>query len=143
MTRIAGVDLPEGKRIDISLTYLYGIGRKNVLPILKEASIEGGRRMSTLSEEEVNRLAKIIEKNYMVEGDLRRAVGDSIKRLIDVRSYRGMRHSKRLPSRGQRTRTNARTKRGKRMTVGALKKEDRAKVEDTKTPAQAETKEKK
>lgn len=143
MTRIAGVDLPEGKRVDIALTYLYGIGRRNVLPILKEAGIEGGKRLSTLSEEEVNRLAKIIEKNYMVEGDLRRAVGDSIKRLIDVRSYRGMRHSKRLPSRGQRTRTNARTKRGKRMTVGALKKEDRAKVEETKAPAQSETKEEK
>lgn len=134
MARIAGVDLPDEKRIDIGLTYLYGIGRSNVVPILKEANIEAGRRMKTLNEEEVNRLAKIIEKNYTVEGELRRSVAENIKRLSEIRSYRGTRHAKKLPSRGQRTRTNARTKRGKRITVGALKKEDRARVEDTKAP---------
>ncbi len=140
MTRIAGVDLPDEKRIDIGLTYLYGIGRRNVVPVLKEAGIDAARRMKTLTEEEINHLAKIIEKNYSVEGDLRRSVADSIKRLIEIRSYRGIRHSRRLPVRGQRTRTNARTKRGKRMTVGALKKEDRARTEETKAPAQEEKK---
>jgi len=132
MIRIAGVDLPDEKRVDIALTYLYGVGRNNVVPILKEAKIDAGRRLKTLNEEEVNRLAKIVEKNYSVEGDLRRSVSESIKRLIDIRSYRGTRHTKKLPARGQRTRTNARTKRGKRMTVGALKKEDRARTEETK-----------
>ncbi|EKD24417.1 MAG: hypothetical protein ACD_81C00024G0002 [uncultured bacterium] len=132
MIRIAGVDLPDEKRVDIALTYLYGVGRSNVVPILKEAKIDAGRRLKTLNEEEVNRLAKIVEKNYSVEGDLRRSVSESIKRLIDIRSYRGTRHTKKLPARGQRTRTNARTKRGKRMTVGALKKEDRARTEETK-----------
>lgn len=132
MIRIAGVDLPNEKRVDIALTYLYGVGRSNVVPILKEANIDAGRRLNTLNEEEVNRLAKIIEKNYTVEGDLRRSVAENIKRLSDIRSYRGLRHARRLPVRGQRTRTNARTKRGKRMTVGALKKEDRAKVEEPK-----------
>lgn len=132
MIRIAGVDLPNEKRVDIALTYLYGVGRSNVVPILKEANIDAGRRLKTLNEEEVNRLAKIIEKNYTVEGDLRRAVTENIKRLGDIRSYRGIRHTRKLPVRGQRTRTNARTKRGKRMTVGALKKEDRAKVEEPK-----------
>lgn len=137
MVRIAGVDLSDEKRIDIALTYLYGIGRSNVVPILKEANIDAGRRMKSLSEGEVNRLAKIVEKNYTIEGDLRRSVAENIKRLAEIRSYRGMRHTKKLPVRGQRTRTNARTKRGKRMTVGALKKEDRARVEETKTPVQA------
>lgn len=132
MIRIAGVDLPNEKRVDIALTHLYGVGRSNVVPILKEANIDAGRRLKTLNEEEVNRLAKIIEKNYTVEGDLRRAVTENIKRLGDIRSYRGIRHTRKLPVRGQRTRTNARTKRGKRMTVGALKKEDRAKVEEPK-----------
>ncbi len=132
MARISGVDLPNEKRLDIALTYLYGIGRSNVVGILKKAELDGSRRFKTLTDDEVSKLTKIIEKEAMVEGDLRRAVGNNIKRLIDIKSYRGMRHSRRLPSRGQRTRTNARTKRGKRMTVGALKKEDRAKQE---TPA--------
>lgn len=132
MVRIAGVDVPDEKRIDIALTYIYGIGRNNVAPILKEAHIEPGKRTKTLTEEEVNRLAKIIEKTLTVEGDLRRTVAENIKRLSDIRSYRGLRHVRKLPVRGQRTRTNARTKRGKRMTIGALKKEDRAKVEEVK-----------
>ncbi len=137
MIRIAGVDLPEEKRVDIALTYLYGIGRSNVVPILQEANIDAGRRLKTLTEEEVNRVSKLIEKKYLVEGDLRRQVQDNIKRLGEIRSYRGIRHIKKLPVRGQRTRSNARTKRGKRMTVGALKKEDRMRTEDTKSPAPA------
>lgn len=134
MARISGVDLPNEKRLDIALTYLYGVGRSNVKLILKKADLDPTRRFKTLTDDEVSKLTKIIEKDTMVEGDLRRAVGDSIKRLIEIKSYRGMRHAHRLPSRGQRTRTNARTKRGKRMTVGALKKEDRAKTE-TAAPA--------
>lgn len=129
MARISGVDLPNEKRLDIALTYLYGVGRTNVYTILKKAQLDPSRRFKTLSDDEVNKLAKIIEKETAVEGDLRRVVGDNIKRLIEIKSYRGMRHVRRLPSRGQRTRTNARTKRGKRMTVGALKKEDRVKAE--------------
>ncbi len=134
MARISGVDLPNEKRLDIALTYLFGVGRSNVVGILKKAELDPARRFKTLSDDEVSKLTKIIEKDTQVEGDLRRAIGDNIKRLIDIKAYRGMRHAHRLPSRGQRTRTNARTKRGKRMTVGALKKEDRAKTE-TAAPA--------
>lgn len=133
MARIAGVELPDEKRLDIALTYLYGIGRSNVLPILTETGLSGSRRVKTLSDEEVNRIAKVIEKGYVVEGDLRKQISDTIKRLIEIKSYRGMRHVRKLPVRGQRTRSNARTKRGKRMTIGALKKEDRAKTETGKT----------
>ena len=127
MARISGVDLPNEKRLDIALTYLYGIGRSNVVGILVKAELDGSRKFKSLTDDEVNKLTKMLEKWTMVEGDLRRAVGNNIKRLIDIKSYRGIRHARKLPSRGQRTRTNARTKRGKRMTVGALKKEDRAK----------------
>lgn len=134
MVRIAGIDLPNEKRLDIALTYLYGIGRQNVKAVLVKAQLDPAKRLKTLTDDEVSRLAKIIEKDVMVEGDLRRSVGNSIKRLVEIKSYRGMRHAHRLPGRGQRTRTNARTKRGKRMTVGALKKEDRAKTE-TAAPA--------
>lgn len=133
MVRISGVDLPNEKRLDIALTYLYGIGRANVVRVIEIAQLDPSRRLKSLTDDEVSKLAKIIEKEFMVEGDLRRNIGDSVKRLIEIKSYRGMRHSHRLPSRGQRTRTNARTKRGKRMTVGALKKEDRAKQETTTT----------
>ncbi|MCX6791700.1 MAG: 30S ribosomal protein S13 [Candidatus Gottesmanbacteria bacterium] len=135
MARIAGVDLPNDKRLDIALTYLYGVGRSNVVKVLKEAQMEGSRRVKTLTDEEVNKIAKILEKGYAVEGDLRKAVSDNIKRLIEIRSYRGSRHVKKLPSRGQRTRSNARTKRGKRMTIGAMKKDDRIKT-DTAAPAE-------
>lgn len=132
MVRISGIDLPSEKRLDISLTYLYGIGRSNVKGILEKAKLDPSRRMKTLTDEEVSKLTKLIEKEAVVEGDLRRAIGESIKRLVEIKSYRGTRHSKRLPLRGQRTRTNARTRRGKRMTVGALKKEDRAKLDTAK-----------
>lgn len=134
MARISGVDLPNEKRLDIALTYLYGVGRTNVVAILKKAELDPSRRFKTLTDDEVSKLTKIIEKETAVEGDLRRAVGDNIKRLIEIKAYRGIRHARRLPSRGQRTRTNARTKRGKRLTVGALKKDDRAKA-DAAAPA--------
>jgi small subunit ribosomal protein S13 len=129
MARISGVDLNENKRLDIALTYIYGIGRSNVIKILEAAQIPSERRVKTLTDEEVNKISKIIEKGYTVEGDLRRQVHDNIKRLIEIRSYRGIRHSKSLPVRGQRTRSNARTKRGKRVTIGAQKKDDRTKTD--------------
>lgn len=128
MVRIAGVDLPNEKRLDIGLTYIYGVGRTNVQSILRDADIGADRRVKTLTDEESSKIAKIIEKSYEVEGDLRRKVAENIKRLKDIGSYRGTRHAKGLPSRGQRTRSNARTKRGKRVTIGAMKKDDRAKV---------------
>ena len=135
MARIAGVDIPNEKRLDISLTYIYGIGRSNVAGVLKEVQIPADRRVNTLTDEEISKISKVIEKNFTVEGDLRRQIQDNIKRLIEIRSYRGMRHAKNLPSRGQRTRSNARTKRGKRVTIGAMKKDDRVKLDATKTPA--------
>lgn len=133
MARIAGVDLPKEKRLDIALTYIYGIGRTNVQKVLKEVQLPPEKRVNTLTDEEVGRLSKVIEKGFTVEGDLRRQVQDNIKRLIEIHSYRGSRHAKSLPSRGQRTRSNARTKRGKRVTIGAMKKDDRVKL-DTKAP---------
>lgn len=139
MVRIVGVDLPNEKRLDIALTYIYGIGRTNVAMVLKDANLEASKRVSTLTDEESNRIAKAIEKKITVEGDLRRQIGDNIKRLREIGSYRGTRHSKNLPSRGQRTRSNARTKRGKRVTIGAMKKDDRVKLTDT-TAAKPEEK---
>ncbi|MBI2036602.1 30S ribosomal protein S13 [Candidatus Microgenomates bacterium] len=120
--RILGVTIPDQKRIDIALTYLYGVGRSNVKGILEEANIDFAKKSSVMSEEEINRIQKALEK-YKIEGDLRSEVQGNIKRLKDVGSYRGMRHSHNLPVRGQRTRSNARTKRGKRVTIGAIKKE--------------------
>ena len=137
MARIAGVDLPTDKRLDIALTYLYGVGRSNVVKVLAEAQMDGARRVKTLTDEEVNKIAKILEKGYAVEGDLRKEVSDNIKRLIEIRSYRGLRHVKKLPVRGQRTRSNARTKRGKRMTIGAMKKDDRIKTDTAAAPTAA------
>ena len=136
MARIAGIDLPVEKRTDIALTYLYGIGRSNVKGVLEVAKVDGAKRVKELSEDELNRLQKVIEKNYRVEGDLRREVADNIKRLKEIGTYRGIRHIKKLPVRGQRTRSNARTKRGKRVTIGAMKKDDRGKL-DTGVPAAA------
>lgn len=132
MVRIAGVDLPNEKRLDIALTYIYGIGRTNVRVVLEKADLDASRRLKTLTDDEVSKLTKILDKEFAVEGNLRKILGDNMKRLMEIKSYRGVRHSKRLPARGQRTRSNARTKRGKRMTVGALKKEDRVK-QDTST----------
>ena len=120
--RISGVNLPDGKRIDIGLSYLYGIGRKNVVNILKRAEVDASTRIKALTEDEQRRISKILEE-YKIEGDLRVEVQNNIKRLREVGSYRGVRHAKNLPVRGQRTKSNARTKRGKRVTIGAIKKE--------------------
>lgn len=131
MPRITGVEIPQNKRTEIALTYLYGIGRKNVGQILKLANVDGNKRAKDLTGDEILRLQKAIE-TLPTEGALRKIVTENIKRLRQIGTYRGMRHAHRLPSRGQRTRHNARTKRGKRMTVGALKKEEVAKTEEVK-----------
>ncbi len=119
MPRIAGVDLPKEKKIGVSLGYLYGIGRSNALKILQQAGIKPDVRAKSLTDDEVNRIATIIQKDYRVEGALRREVQTNIKRLMDIQSYRGIRHKRGLPVRGQRTRTNARTRKGPRKTIGA------------------------
>ncbi len=121
MVRIAGVDLNNDKRIDIALTKLYGLGRSNVYPLLEKAGVEAAKRVKDLSEEEVNRVQRAVD-GVKVEGDLRSEVHANITTLKQIGSYRGSRHSHNLPVRGQRTRSNARTKRGKRMTIGAIKK---------------------
>lgn len=118
MARIAGVDLPRDKRVEIALTYIYGIGRSTSKKILEKTGVNPNTRVRDLTEDEVNRLKDEIEKNYKVEGDLRREVAMNIKRLIDIGCYRGLRHRRGLPVRGQRTRTNARTRKGPRKTVG-------------------------
>jgi len=125
--RIAGYNLQDGKRIDIGLTYIYGIGRRNVVDILSKAEVDAAKRVNSLSEDEQKRIQKVLE-GYKLEGDLRAEISSNIKRLKEVVSYRGSRHSKNLPVRGQRTRSNARTKRGKRVTIGAIKKEDAVKT---------------
>jgi len=135
MARISGVDIPSNKRLDIALTYIYGIGRTNVKAVLTSANIDASRRVSTLTDEEVSHLAKIIEKTCTVEGNLRQLIASNIKRLREINAYRGVRHMRKLPSRGQRTRSNGRTQRGRRLTVGAMKKDDRAKVEAATTAA--------
>ena len=110
MARIAGIDLPKEKRIEIALTYIYGIGRPLSNKILKQAGVNPDIRAKDMKEEEISRIAAIIQKEYKVEGDLRRDISQNIKRLIDIGSYRGLRHRKSLPVRGQRTKTNARTR---------------------------------
>ena len=122
MARIAGVDLPRDKRIEIALTYIYGIGRTRAKEILGQTGINPDTRVRDLTEEEVTKLRETIDCNYVVEGDLRREVQQNIKRLMDIGCYRGLRHRRGLPVRGQRTRTNARTRKGPRRTVGAKKK---------------------
>ncbi|MCW1966705.1 MAG: 30S ribosomal protein S13 [Anaerolineae bacterium] len=117
MARIAGVDLPRQKRVDIGLTYLYGVGRQNAQVILARTKIDPATRIKDLTEVEVAQLREIIEKEYRVEGDLRREVQLNIKRLIEIGSYRGLRHKRSLPTRGQRSRTNARTRKGVKKTV--------------------------
>jgi small subunit ribosomal protein S13 len=126
--RIVGVTIPDEKRVDIALSYIYGIGRKNAVAVLKKADVEAGKRAKTLTEDEVKRLTNVLE-TYKIEGDLKAEVAANIRRLRDIGSYRGLRHARGLPVRGQRTRSNARTKRGKRVTIGAIKKEVMAKME--------------
>lgn len=117
MARIAGVDIPREKRIEIALTYIYGIGRVQSVNILKEADVDPDKRTNMLSDEEIARIRDIIERNYKVEGDLRKEVSINIKRLMDIGCYRGLRHRRGLPVRGQRTKTNARTRKGPRRTT--------------------------
>ena len=117
MARIAGVDLPKNKRVEIALTYIYGIGRSTSQRILLETGVNPNTKVKDLTEDEIARLREYIDRNLRVEGDLRREVSMNIKRLIDIGCYRGIRHKRNLPVRGQRTRTNARTKRGPRKTV--------------------------
>ena len=123
MARIAGVDLPKDKRVEIGLTYIYGIGRPSSNRILEKGDINKDTKVSALSEAEVVRLRDIIEQEYKVEGDLRREVATNIKRLMDIGSYRGLRHRKSLPVHGQRTHTNARTRKGPRRAIVGRKKE--------------------
>ena len=121
MPRIAGVDIPPNKRIEYALRYIYGVGPKISYDVLKEAQIEVGRKAKDLTEEEVTRIAGVLDRNFQVEGLLRRAVQSNIARLRDIRCYRGMRHRAHLPVRGQRTRTNARTRKGPKRTVAGKK----------------------
>jgi small subunit ribosomal protein S13 len=121
MARIAGVDLPRNKRIEISLTYIFGVGRKLALDICEKSSIDPGARTEHLSESEVIKLREVIERDYKVEGDLRREVNQNIKMLMDIGCYRGLRHRRGLPVRGQRTHTNARTRKGPAKTIAGKK----------------------
>ena len=118
MARIAGVDLPNDKRIEIGLTYIYGIGRTTASQILEKAGVDPDVRVKDLTEEEAGKIRKIIDSDYMVEGDLRRDVSLNIKRLMEIGCYRGIRHRRGLPVRGQKTKTNARTRKGPKKTVG-------------------------
>ena len=122
MARISGVDLPREKRVDIGLTYVYGVGRASALSILSKAGIDGAIRVKDLSEEHIVKIREIIQEGYQVEGDLRKTFSMNIKRLIDSGTYRGLRHRKGLPVRGQRTKTNARTRKGRRSGVGSKPK---------------------
>jgi len=135
MPRIGGVDIPEKKKLEFSLAYIYGIGRMNVKGVLSKSGLDGNKRTMDLTGEELSKLQKAVD-TVKVEGDLRKEVSQNIARLKEIGSYRGSRHAKGLPARGQRTKTNARTKRGKRVTIGALKKEILAKVEASKAEKQ-------
>lgn len=122
MARIAGVDLPREKRLDVGLTHIYGIGRASAAQIVKKAGMNGATRVKDLIEDEIVKLREIIERDFEVEGDLRKEVSMNIKRLVDTGTYRGLRHRKSLPVRGQRTRTNARTRKGRRAAIGKARK---------------------
>ena len=122
MARIAGVDLPKGKRIEIALTYIYGLGRSSSRKILERAGLDLDTRSDQLTEGQVTSIRKVIDESFKVEGDLRREVSMNIKRLMDMGCYRGLRHRKSLPVRGQRTHTNARTRKGPSRTIGRRKK---------------------
>jgi small subunit ribosomal protein S13 len=122
MARISGIDLPREKRVEIALTYIFGIGKPRAIKALKETGINPDTRVKDLTEEEVNKLRDYISKNFAVEGDLRREVSLSIKRLMEIGCYRGLRHRRGLPVRGQRTKTNARTRKGPRRAIGGKKK---------------------
>ena len=131
--RISGITIPDEKKIVIALGYIYGVGRNNAVEILEKAKVDGAKRVNALSEDEQKRIQQALE-TYKLEGDLKTEVQGNIRRLRDIGSYRGMRHSRNLPARGQRTRSNARTKRGKRVTIGAIKKEEAVKMGLTSAP---------
>lgn len=122
MARISGVDIPRDKRVDVSLSYIYGIGRPTAEKICSQASVAGETKVRELTDDEVNRIRELIDKNHTVEGELRKQIRTDIQRLIEINSYRGIRHRRGLPVRGQRTKTNARTKRGARRTVAGRRK---------------------
>ena len=122
MARIAGIDIPREKRVEIALTYIYGIGLSASQKVLKQTNVNPDTRVRDLTEDQVGRLREVIDRGYKVEGDLRRQVALDIKRLVEIGSYRGLRHRRNLPVRGQRTKTNARQRRGPKRTVGARKK---------------------
>ena len=122
MARISGVDLPNSKRVEIGLTYIYGIGRYSSLEILKKTKIDANTRISDLTDDQVSQIRSVIEADYQVEGDLRREINLNIKRLMDLGNYRGLRHRRHMPVRGQRTKTNARTRKGPRRLAVAGKK---------------------
>ena len=122
MARIAGIDIPREKRVEVALTYIFGIGLPTAQKILVQSNVNGDTRVRDLTEDQVNRLRELIDKRYKVEGDLRREVRQNVQRLIEINCYRGIRHRRGLPLHGQRTRTNARTKRGARKTVAGKRK---------------------
>jgi small subunit ribosomal protein S13 len=122
LARIAGVDLPKDKRIEVGLTYIFGIGPTRAKEILSKTGVDGDTRVNKLNDQDVNKLRAVIENEYNVEGSLRGEINMNIKRLIDIGCYRGLRHRRGLPLRGQRTKTNARTRKGKKSTIGGLKK---------------------
>lgn len=122
MARISGVTIPDNKQVWVSLTYVFGIGPKTSMDILEQAKIDPTVRVKNLNDAEIGRIQDVINNNYTIEGELQRVITGNIKRLRDIKSYRGDRHARSLPSRGQRTRTNARTKRGKKVTVGGTAK---------------------
>ena len=123
MARISGVDLPKDKRVDIALTYIYGIGRHNSLDVLKDAKV-ALKKVKDLSAEEIKSIENVIKSKYVVEGDIRKKVGTDIKKLMEINCYRGVRHKRGLPVRGQRTRTNSRTRKGPKKTVGSKRKSE-------------------
>ena len=133
--RITGINLPENKRIEYALTIIYGIGFTQARKILSASSVDISKKVKDLSEADIKKITEFIEKNYKVEGDLRAQIQDNIKRLKEIGSYRGLRHIRGLPARGQRTRSNARTRKGKRRTIGALTKEAWAKIDQVQTQA--------
>ena len=122
MARISGIDLPSHKRVEIALTYIYGIGRSRSVEILKETKINPNSKLKELSEDEIGKLRKFIDKEYIVEGELRSKTSMSIKRLMDIKSYRGLRHKRGLPVRGQRTKTNSKTRKGRKGSISIKRK---------------------